>query len=68
MPPTCLAFSSAVQPVRTAAAPMVALRIRNARRSTPAGASVRSGSKSLVVSHIGSHTFSSSSHLNSALK
>ena len=40
-PPTCLAFSSAVQPVRTAAAPIVALRIRNLRRSTPFGVSGR---------------------------
>src|SRR5689334_14695480 len=48
VPPTCLAFSSAVQPVRTAAAPMVALRIRNLRRSAPAGAFVRSSSKNVL--------------------
>src|SRR5688572_24795684 len=37
--PTCAALACTEQPVITAAAPIAALRIRKARRSTPAGAS-----------------------------
>jgi hypothetical protein len=36
----CCAFADIVRPVRTAAALMMALRIRNVRRSTPAGTSM----------------------------
>jgi hypothetical protein len=37
-----------VQPVRTAAAPIAALRIRKARRSKPAGASAKSVCKNVL--------------------
>ena len=50
VPPTCSVFCSVVHPVSTAAALIVALRIKNRRRSTPAGTSLTSTSMNVLSS------------------